>query len=110
MSATLTERLLVLDAWDEPHQGSDYEAGDWPEGSLHYEGRAATLTTSDGDLAKLDRLAGLATCASADYVEHRGRQGTTRCALFRSLHQLQLRLQLSWYLSLLLLQSAAAVA
>ncbi|XP_022111291.1 uncharacterized protein LOC110990548 [Acanthaster planci] len=65
-------KLLVLEAWDEAHEGSTYTDGDQPAGSLHYEGRAAKLSLSDGDTSKFSRLAGLATCAAADYVEHNG--------------------------------------
>ncbi|XP_038060132.1 uncharacterized protein LOC119731158 [Patiria miniata] len=65
-------KLLVLEAWDEPHDGSAHTDGDQPAGSLHYEGRAAKLALSDGDVSKLNRLAGMATCAAADYVENKG--------------------------------------
>ncbi|XP_071808816.1 uncharacterized protein [Asterias amurensis] len=65
-------KLLVIEAWDEPHDGSTYPEGDQPDDSLHYEGRAAKLALSDEDSTKLDRLAGLATCAASDYVEHKG--------------------------------------
>ncbi|XP_070580394.1 uncharacterized protein [Ptychodera flava] len=63
-------KLKVLEAWDEPHEGSPN--GDHPADSIHYEGRAATLTLSDGDTSKLTNLASFAICSGMDFVQHNG--------------------------------------
>ncbi|KAK2192294.1 hypothetical protein NP493_35g06091 [Ridgeia piscesae] len=63
------DKLKVIDAWDEPYDGSP--TGDHGSKSLFREGRAAVLKLKNtpGKLAKLTQLA---ICAQMDYVKFDG--------------------------------------